>query len=193
MDKQRGKVLVLGPKRCGKTRIANFLSGFEESPNFELYKPTAGTRILEFERIAKAGKTSINMNVELWDCSGDRRYENCWTAILRESHGVVMVYDPTIKEQEKDIEMWHKSFVAPLNLPDSQILILAHQARAVGGRQYQAPRALSRFAFLNTTLDSDDQSSAMRDGFNQLLNGVASSVLERSKAEMEASLQAAGV
>lgn len=63
MDKQRGKILVLGPKRCGKTRIANFLSGFEENPNFEVYKPTAGTRILEFERVAKAGKTSINMQV----------------------------------------------------------------------------------------------------------------------------------
>ena len=35
-----------------------------------------------------------------------------------------MVYDPTIKEQEKDIEMWHKSFVAPLNLPDSQVHLL---------------------------------------------------------------------
>eukprot|EP00966_Prymnesium_polylepis_P208119 4820742-Prymnesium_polylepis.1 len=77
------------------------------------------------------------MQVELWDCSGDRRYENCWTAILRETNGVVMVYDPTIKEQEKDIEMWYKSFVAPLGLPDSQILILGHQARAVGGRAYQ--------------------------------------------------------
>ena len=136
--KQRGKVIVLGPKRCGKTRIANLLSGFEESSNFEVYKPTAGTRILEFEQIAKAGKTSINIQVELWDCSGDRRYENCWTAILRDAHGVVMVYDPTIKEQEKDIEMWHKSFVIPLGLPDTQILLLAHQARAVGGRGYQA-------------------------------------------------------
>ena len=125
---------MLGPKRCGKTRIANLLSGFEESSNFEVYKPTAGTRILEFEQIAKAGKTSINIQVELWDCSGDRRYENCWTAILRDAHGVVMVYDPTIKEQEKDIEMWHKSFVIPLGLPDTQILLLAHQARAVGGR-----------------------------------------------------------
>ena len=37
-----------------------------------------------------------------------------------------MVYDPTIKEQEKDIEMWHKSFVGPLSLPDSQVLCDAH-------------------------------------------------------------------
>ena len=46
------------------------------------------------------------VQVELWDCSGDRKYENCWTAILRDAQGVVLVYDPTIKEQEKDIELW---------------------------------------------------------------------------------------
>ena len=31
-----------------------------------------------------------------------------------------MVYDPTVKTQEKDIELWHKAFVHGLNLPDSQ-------------------------------------------------------------------------
>ena len=162
MDKQRGKVLVLGPKRCGKTRIANFLSGFEESPNFEVYKPTAGTRILEFERIAKAGKTSINMQVELWDCSGDRQYESCWTAILRETQGVVLVYDPTIKEQEKDIELWYKTFVSPLGLRDGQILVFAHQAGQIGASSYQAPRALENFKFANTTLDSDEGSATAK-------------------------------
>jgi len=99
-----------------------------------------------------------------------------------------MVYDPTVKEQEKDIEMWHKSFVGPLNLPESQILILAHVIRPVGGQQYQAPRSLTRFAFANTSLDSDDGIAAMREGFSNLMSGVAGAVLEKSKADMEASL-----
>lgn len=59
--------------------------------------------------------------VELWDCSGDKKYENCWPAILRDAHGVIMVYDPTVKSQEKDIELWHKAFVQGMNLPDSQV------------------------------------------------------------------------
>ena len=32
-----------------------------------------------------------------------------------------MVYDPTVKSQEKDIELWHKAFVHGMNLPDSQV------------------------------------------------------------------------
>merc|ERR1712151_650284 len=92
------KVLIIGPQRCGKTRISNFLADFDESPNFETYNATAGVRILEFERQVKASNgRQMKMSVEMWDCSGDKKYENCWGAILRQAQGVVMVYDPSIK------------------------------------------------------------------------------------------------
>ena len=137
------KVLIIGPQRCGKTRIANCLSDFEASPNFEQYNQTSGVRILESERVIRVEGRSVRQQVrpvprapevppyspahartaaqvELWDCSGDKKYENCWPAILRDAHGVIMVYDPTVKTQEKDIELWHKAFVHGMNLPDSQ-------------------------------------------------------------------------
>ena len=137
------KILIIGPQRCGKTRIANCLSDFETSPNFEQYNQTAGVRILESERVIRVEGRSVRQQVrplprapnsppyspaharasaqvEIWDCSGDKKYENCWPAILRDAHGVIMVYDPTVKTQEKDIELWHKAFVHGMNLPDSQ-------------------------------------------------------------------------
>ena len=137
------KILIIGPQRCGKTRIANCLSDFEASPNFEQYNQTAGVRILESERVIRVEGRSVRQQVrplprapnlppyspaharaaaqvEIWDCSGDKKYENCWPAILRDAHGVIMVYDPTVKTQEQDIELWHKAFVHGLNLPDSQ-------------------------------------------------------------------------
>ena len=112
MDSVRAKVLVIGPKRCGKTRIADFLAGHSAAaaPSFEVYNPTKGARILEFEQVAASGRKNMKMSVQLWDCSGDRQYENCWPAILRDAVGVVLVYDPTIKEQEKDIELWYKTY-----------------------------------------------------------------------------------
>lgn len=187
MDSIRVKVLVMGPKRCGKTRIANFLAKHEEAPNFEVYKPTKGTRILEFEQVAQAGKKSLSLQVELWDCSGDRQYEGCWPAILKDVQGVVLVYDPTIKEQEKDIELWYKTYTASLGLKQSQVLLFAHQQS--GGRStYQAPRALDGFRFLNTTLDSEDISSEMRQVFGSFLGGVGTAALEKSSADLDASL-----
>ena len=192
MDSVRAKVLVVGPKRSGKTRISDFLAGHAEAPNFESYKPTRGTRILEFEQMVQAGKRSVQASVELWDCSGDRQYEGCWPAILREAQGVVLVYDPTVKEQEKDIEVWYKTYVASLRLKPDQHLLFAHQQSAVGKRSsYQAPRSLDRLRFLNSTLDSEDVSAEMKKQFTDFLGHVAAAALDKGQADLDASLQLA--
>eukprot|EP00322_Chrysochromulina_rotalis_P031869 CAMPEP_0115845244 /NCGR_PEP_ID=MMETSP0287-20121206/9253_1 /TAXON_ID=412157 /ORGANISM="Chrysochromulina rotalis, Strain UIO044" /LENGTH=183 /DNA_ID=CAMNT_0003299013 /DNA_START=147 /DNA_END=698 /DNA_ORIENTATION=- len=182
----------MGPKRCGKTRISDFLAGQTTAPNLEAYSPTKGARILEFEQVAESGKKSINMQVELWDCSGDRQYESCWPALLRDAVGVVLVYDPTIKEQERDIELWYKTFTSRLGLKDSQVLLFAHQGGTASFRQYQAPRALDRFSFLNTTLDSEEQHKAMKDAFGRFLGGVGTAALEKSSVDLDASFNALG-
>lgn len=60
------KVVIAGPKCCGKSTIANFLAGQADKLQSEKYEPTVGVRILEFE------SRSVNgTSVELWDASGD--------------------------------------------------------------------------------------------------------------------------
>ena len=34
------------------------------------------------------------IDVELWDTSGNLRFENCWPALAREAHGVMFVFHP---------------------------------------------------------------------------------------------------
>jgi len=192
MDNVRAKVLVIGPKRCGKTRISDFLAGQGTVPNFEAYAPTKGARILEFESSVQSGRKSMQVQVELWDCSGDRQYESCWPAILREAQGVLLVYDPTIKEQERDIELWYKTYTSRLGLKDSQVLLFAHQGGSASFRQYQAPRALDRFAFLNTTLDSEEQHAAMKNAFTSFLGNVGAAARDKSAGDIDASFDALG-
>lgn len=62
------KIIIVGPKACGKTQIANFLMGQTESLVVGPIDPTAGCRILEGE---VKGKGNAIINVELWDTSGD--------------------------------------------------------------------------------------------------------------------------
>jgi GTPase SAR1 family protein len=64
------KLIVIGPKACGKTQIANFLSGQTETLFSGHIEPTAGVRVLETE-VRGSGSNAIN--VELWDASGDPR------------------------------------------------------------------------------------------------------------------------
>ena len=61
--------------QSGKTWVSNFLAEATESSGGE-YHPTQGVRILEFESEGEDPRkgTPFRAEVELWDCSGSRRY-----------------------------------------------------------------------------------------------------------------------
>ena len=61
-------------------------------------------RIVDFERDPPPGVTNIGkLNVELWDVSGDFRYEKCWAPIQKDAHGIIFVYDPTMANAEETL------------------------------------------------------------------------------------------
>ena len=101
------KILLIGPCRAGKTAIGNFLSERAEQPSPE-YIPTAGVRILEFDAQThsaqswKGGRESI----ELWDCSGDKRYEGCAQAIKKGAVGVILIYNPDDSQHLAELKYW---------------------------------------------------------------------------------------
>lgn len=43
--------------------------------------------------------------IELWDCSGDPRYEKCWPALRLGVRGVVLVVDPE-RSTSDDLLFW---------------------------------------------------------------------------------------
>ena len=36
------------------------------------------------------------VDVELWDTSGNSKFDGCWPALAREAHGVMFVFHPGI-------------------------------------------------------------------------------------------------
>lgn len=55
------------------------------------------------------------------------RFESCWPAIMKDSCGVVIIFNPDVKSQLKEIETWHSMFISPQSLQESQCLLIAHQ------------------------------------------------------------------
>jgi len=96
------------------------------------YDPTIGVRILEFEREITAktrdGKATVDVSVqvELWDASGDQKYEPCWPSIMKDLNGVIICFDPTSKQQAYDVRIWCEWFCKNADLESDQAVIFAH-------------------------------------------------------------------
>ena len=68
------KIVVVVPIECGKTTTCQLVAG--ATPSRE-YDPTAGVRVQTCER--RVGMRTVR--VDLWDCSGDLKYQTCFPAM----------------------------------------------------------------------------------------------------------------
>ncbi|KAM5181705.1 intraflagellar transport protein 22 homolog [Mantella aurantiaca] len=180
----KAKVLLVGPSECGKSVLANLLADATENIGGE-YSPTQGVRILEFECPNVNGNKGPGCEVELWDCGGDHKFENCWPAIMKDSHGVIIAFNADIPSHLKEIEMWHSNFIQQQKLQENQCLLIAHHKPGSGDeaeRPDLAP-ALSKLALVHSNLEEDAEDVRME--FVKYLRGVVSSLSEsRDREEM---------
>eukprot|EP00742_Colponemidia_sp_Colp-10_P002327 GILJ01002483.1.p1 GENE.GILJ01002483.1~~GILJ01002483.1.p1 ORF type:complete len:206 (+),score=23.86 GILJ01002483.1:48-620(+) len=181
----RVKVLMVGPARAGKTTLANILADRADGASNE-YHPTAGCRIVEFDRDAPRNSQrpldGAKVTVELWDVSGDQRYEKCWPAIQKDVQGIVLVYNPDNAQSEAEIEQWVQMFPKAMSIPPSQCVVFAHHQNSTAPRnaKSRAPRVLQHLNFVETTLDLIDN---VRKEFQKFLTSIVMANDERQEHE----------
>ncbi|KZC12120.1 Rab-like protein 5 [Dufourea novaeangliae] len=111
--------------QSGKTTISNFLADATEIPYD--YHPTQGVRILEFEvQNINVNTKSITQDIELWDCSGDHKFENCWPAIRQNLHGIIIVYSERSNQCLKEIQQLYDYFVNQTKLGPDKCVIFCY-------------------------------------------------------------------
>ncbi|KAM4728707.1 intraflagellar transport protein 22 homolog [Anableps anableps] len=179
----KAKILFIGPTESGKTVLANFLSDTTENMGGE-YRPTQGVRILEFESQPE-GSDDKTCEVELWDCSGDFKFESCWPALMKDCSGVVIIFNPDVPSHLKEIETWHSMFISTQTLLDSQCLLIAHHkpgSEVEDGRLPLAPN-LSRLPLIHSHLEEEPED--VRHAFYRYLGNVVKAMSEsREREEM---------
>lgn len=177
------KILIVGPSESGKTVLANFLADATESASGD-YHPTQGVRILEFEvdNVNLGGNHAVNIEVELWDCSGNQRFEICWPAMQKDVNGIIFVYNLDVSSHEKELENWYLHFVKGKGIRDKLCHIFAHQKPAANpaGRA-KLGGSLGRIQVTNTNLEEDPD--AVRSSFQSFLTQVISHVNDRRDQE----------
>ncbi|XP_026327740.1 intraflagellar transport protein 22 homolog isoform X2 [Hyposmocoma kahamanoa] len=111
--------------QSGKTSIANFLSESINIEEAETPRPTQGVRIVEFElsNLSVNGKSN-NIDIELWDCSGDHRFESCWPALRAGVQGVILVCAPTTAHAAtRELELLYNYYVSQPKLSAKQCVV----------------------------------------------------------------------
>eukprot|EP00607_Mallomonas_marina_P002873 CAMPEP_0182428474 /NCGR_PEP_ID=MMETSP1167-20130531/23054_1 /TAXON_ID=2988 /ORGANISM="Mallomonas Sp, Strain CCMP3275" /LENGTH=155 /DNA_ID=CAMNT_0024611409 /DNA_START=119 /DNA_END=583 /DNA_ORIENTATION=- len=150
--------------------IGNFLAGQSDKLVVDKYIPTIGVRILEFEM--KIGGVNENLNIELWDASGDNAYEGCWRAIMHETDGVMLVYNPDSPGQDQQIGDWFEYFVRKNGLKDEQCIVFAHRSDATRTERFRPPPLFNKVSASLTTHQSGTDMKSMFENFIKEVFGI---------------------
>ena len=89
---------------------------------------------MELERdpppaVASFGK----INLELWDVSGDFKYEKCWGPIQEGAKGIIFVYDPNVPEGDALMSQFVSMFPKAMHLSPKYCLAFVNHHNTNGG------------------------------------------------------------
>lgn len=140
---------------------------------------------MEFESQSEGSKGNGPLEVELWDCSGDFKFESCWPALMKDSTGVVIVFNPDVPSHLKEIETWYSMFISSQGLQDNQCLLIAHHkpGSEVEDRRLPLASHLSRLPLIHSNLDEEPEEVKL--AFRRYLGNVVNAMSEsREREEM---------
>ncbi|KAF8564637.1 hypothetical protein P879_06634 [Paragonimus westermani] len=190
----RLKLVVVGPTKCGKSYLCNFLSESVEQVTEE-YRPTCGVRfvfldphilrisfssIIEYELNTTIVNKPCKVELELWDLSGNRKYENCWPACFKGSHGAIFVYNPDHSEHIKELEDWHMISSRNMQLKESSCCVISNKKSNAGRDAVSLPSALERFQRLTCSFEEAEK---LRDQFEKFISQLIACRHEATEQE----------
>ncbi|KAI8919288.1 hypothetical protein DFJ77DRAFT_271064 [Powellomyces hirtus] len=176
---------IVGPPRTGKTCISNHLAELSESLGGagagSAYHPTQGVRILEFDRAIPVNGKQVEVACEVWDCSGDSRFQASWPVLARSANAVIFVAGAETREREFDA--WQGLFS---NLSPSQMVVFSHSGSGnKGSSKFRASGPLSRVAVTATGAVENDANGLVRQEFDSLLSAAYTVAREANQKEEE--------
>lgn len=207
MSKETIKILFLGPSKSGKSTLANFLCGTRDTPQSRYYE-TNPLRILETDlelEASKMGEHRVvfaggdarrkNVRVQVWDVSGSSKHQAGWPAVAREADGIVFVFNPAVRNSEKELALWYKKFALKqdeldekgnyaVRVADANCLVFAHYSeppQRVGlSNLAPLPKDLEKVKVMETSLDYHSEN--FKEAFDKLVESI---VVQRMNAEEE--------
>ena len=178
----RVKILIVGPTKAGKSTIANILGDLQEGPG-SVYRPTAGVRIIDFEREPPPSVASFGrINIEFWDISGDFKYENCWDPIKKGANGIIFVLDPAAPNVDDTMSQLVQLFPQSMKLPPKLCMAYVNHHNTGGGvlPQTRIPKAMES---LDKHIGTAEDNQGIFQGFEKYLIKLLNSMTEQQQED----------
>ncbi|XP_057713974.1 intraflagellar transport protein 22 homolog isoform X3 [Corythoichthys intestinalis] len=102
---------------------------------------------------------------------------------MKDCSGVVIVFNPDIPSQLKEIETWHSMFIASQSLQDSQCLLIAHHkpGSAMEEGRLSLASQLNRFTLIHSEMEEEPED--LRRAFCRYLGKVVNTLSESREQE----------
>ena len=95
---------------------------------------------MDFERDPPPSVTNFGkIHLELWDVSGDFKYEKCWAPMQKDAHGIIFVYDPSNPAAEDMLNQLVQLFPKAMMLQPKFCMVFINHFN-VGGAGAQFPK-----------------------------------------------------
>ncbi|XP_062845176.1 intraflagellar transport protein 22 homolog isoform X2 [Trichomycterus rosablanca] len=104
---------------------------------------------------------------------------------MKDSNGVVIVFNPDVPSHLKEVETWHSTFISSQGLQAGQCLLIAHHKPGSGADNSHPQLApqLNRLPLIHSNLEEDPEE--VRQEFRRYLGNVVQSLSEsREREEM---------
>eukprot|EP00439_Symbiodinium_sp_Y106_P066061 s1972_g10.t1 len=181
------------PRECVGDRTQNIHESnlFDiNAKNGDVYRPTAGVRILECETEVRTATGSLRLTVEIWDVSGDTKFQKCWPAIKKDAVGAILVYNPEKPNHEQEVEQWFNWFPRTwqpltMNMSASQVLVMQSLRRSDLMRRVPLPAKIQAAGVGQPAAVSAEDLVSARRAFNGFMETVHQSVMEKQRQEEE--------
>ncbi|UJR23674.1 hypothetical protein I4U23_026657 [Adineta vaga] len=171
------KIAVVGPLACGKSSFINLATETRETLT-DNYIPTVPVRIIEYEVSSTTRSKSHTHNVQIFDCSGDSKFEHTWPAMSYKLNGTVFVYNPEEKKHVEELNLWYSNFAERPNLSEKCCLLVASKQNkdeeGGGGRRGQEIKLSTLFSDIPrlTFHGTPDETESIKQTFGDFLRKV---------------------
>eukprot|EP00108_Taenia_solium_P008831 TsM_000291100 transcript=TsM_000291100 gene=TsM_000291100 len=162
--------------------ISEMTSGYAVEQGSIEYRPTKGVRILEYDLMAKHDAEMTKVELQLWDTSGSKRYQNCWPVIFKGAHGVVLVYNPDQPNHANELDEWYETAISQSLVKDSNCCLIQHTLpQTTDKNNVDLSQKLSNLTIIKSRLPSHGDS--LREAFSKFVGRLINNLSEATEQE----------